>query len=296
MPYLGELSAMMTAVLWSFTSIFFSEASIRVGSLQVNITRLLFATLFLSLTILIMGYSVRLSQTQIFYLSLSGVIGLIFGDTYLFKAYRHIGARLSMLLMSLAPAITSILAYFFLGEVLSFWGIAGVFITLSGITLVVLERNEQPASKYKISRIGIFYGFLGAVGQAVGLIFAKQAFREGDINGFVATFFRIVSSVIIILPFSLALKKYKNPFKVFAKDKKALIFTASGSITGPYLGITCSLIAIAYTKVGIAATLMATVPILMLPMVKYIYKEKLSWKSIVGAFITVGGIAILFLR
>lgn len=296
MQYSGELSALLTAILWSFTSIFFSEASIRVGSFEVNITRLLMAAIFLFVTIVIMGFSVALSTTQIINLSVSGLIGLIFGDTYLFKAYQHIGARLSQLLMASAPAMTALMAYIFLGETFSVWGIAGMFITLAGITMVVMEKNEQPASKYKISRIGILYGFLGALGQAAGLIFAKLAFQEGDINGFVATFVRIFASVIVIVPAGVIFRKYKNPVKVFSKDKKALAFTTAGSIMGPYLGITFSLIAVANTKVGIAATIMSTSPIIMLPMIHYLYKEKLSWKSIAGAFIAVGGVAILFLR
>ncbi|MGE5400292.1 MAG: DMT family transporter [Ignavibacteriales bacterium] len=296
MQYSGELSALLTAILWSFTSIFFSEASIRVGSFEVNITRLLMAAIFLFVTIVIMGFSVALSTTQIINLSVSGLIGLIFGDTYLFKAYQHIGARLSQLLMASAPAMTALMAYIFLGETFSVWGIAGMFITLAGITMVVMEKNEQPASKYKISRIGILYGFLGALGQAAGLIFAKLAFQEGDINGFVATFVRIFASVIVIVPAGIIFRKYKNPVKVFSKDKKALAFTTAGSIMGPYLGITFSLIAVANTKVGIAATIMSTSPIIMLPMIHYLYKEKLSWKSIAGAFIAVGGVAILFLR
>jgi drug/metabolite transporter (DMT)-like permease len=74
------------------------------------------------------------------------------------------------------------------------------------------------------------------------------------------------------------------------------MLTIGGAIFGPYLGITFSLIAIMYTKVGIAATLIATVPILMLPLVRIIYKERLSWHAIVGACVAVGGVAILFLR
>ncbi|MCX6152379.1 MAG: DMT family transporter [Ignavibacteriales bacterium] len=296
MHYIGEISALLTAILWSATSIFFSEASLRAGSLQVNITRLILATIYLAITIPIMNLSLSLSSSQIINLVLSGIIGLIFGDTYLFKAFQHIGPRLSMLVMSLAPAVAAILAYFFLGEDISLLGIFGIIITIAGIAIVVLQREEHPTSKYKISKIGILYAFFGAVGQGVGLIFAKLAFNEGEINSFVAAFFRIFSSVIIMLPIALLTKKYDNPFKVFSKDKIALAFTTAGSICGPYLGITLSLVAISNTSVGIAATIMSIVPILLLPIVRIYYKEKLTWISIVGAFITVGGIAILFLR
>jgi drug/metabolite transporter (DMT)-like permease len=294
MNYLGELSALLTAVLWSGTSLAFSAAAEKIGSLQLNINRMIFASVFLIATISIMGYRFDLSDSQFVNLIISGVIGLVIGDTFLFKSYQMIGARVSMLLMALSPAMSAILAFIFLGETISLLGIIGILITLSGIALVILERNIN--SKYQITMLGIVYGILGAMGQAGGLIFAKFAFNEGHITGFIATFIRVFSSVIIFLPIMLLLKKYKNPYILFNKNKSALGVTLIGTILGPFLGITFSLIAVENTKVGIAATLMSTMPIIMLPMVKYIQKEKLSWRAIVGAVIAVGGVALIFLR
>ena len=295
MPYIGEIAGLLTAVLWSGTSIAFSEASIRVGTIYVNVTRLILAIAFLAFTIIVLGINVSLSSSQFILLAISGFIGLVVGDTFLFNAYRNIGARISMLIMSLAPAIAAILAYFFLGESLSVIGIIGILITIFGIALVVLKREEKSAASYKIDYIGIFYAFMGAVGQAVGLIFAKFALNEGEINSFLANVTRLVSALIILYPLAMMTSRFKNPIKVFMKDRKAFLFTTIGSVLGPFFGITLSLISITYTKIGIASTLMATVPIIMLPMVRYYYKEKLSWMSIFGAFIAVTGIALLFL-
>ena len=294
MLYTGELASLLVAVLWTGTSVSFSEAAIRVGSVHVNIVRMLFAWTYLTLTILVMGFPVSLSSTQILYLAISGLIGLVFGDTFLFKAYQHIGARLSMLIMSLAPPISAFFAYFLLNERLSFIGIFGIIVTLFGISIVILQREERPTSKYKISKIGILYAFFGAIGQGVGLIFAKLAMNIGEINGFVATFYRISTAILVFYPIYVLATKLPNPFKGFQGNKKALTFTIAGSIIGPYLGITFSMIAIANTKVGIASTIMASIPVLMLPVAKYYYKEKLSWKSIIGAVLAVAGIAILF--
>ena len=294
MSYLGELSALLTAVLWSGTSIAFSSAAGKIGSLQLNINRMILASVFLIVTIFLMGYDFNLSNTQFVNLIISGVIGLVIGDSFLFKSFQMIGARISMLLMALSPAMSAILAFIFLNEIITPIGIVGIVITIAGITLVVLERNTN--SKYQVTTLGIVYGILGALGQAGGLIFAKFAFNEGHIAGFVATFIRVFSSVIIFFPIMLMLKKYKNPYKVFRKDKSAFGVTLLGTILGPFLGITFSLIAVENTKVGIAATLMSTMPIIMLPMVKYIYKEKLSWRAITGAVVAVGGVALIFLR
>ena len=286
----------MTAFLWAGTSVAFSGAAVRIGSLQLNINRLFLATLFLLITILLSGASLSLTTSQYIYLSISGIIGLVIGDSFLFRAYQFIGPRHAMLLMSLSPAMTAIIAYFVLGEVVSILGILGMLITIGGIALVVSEKNEVPTSKYKIDKTGIFLGVMGALGQAAGLIFAKYAFNIGEINGFVATFIRIFSSILVFFPLVLLAGKYKNPVKLYMADKKALKLTVMGSIMGPFLGITCSLIAVANTKVGIAATLMSTVPIIMLPVAVFIQKEKLTWRGILGAILAVGGVAILFLH
>jgi drug/metabolite transporter (DMT)-like permease len=137
---------------------------------------------------------------------------------------------------------------------------------------------------------------MGALGQAGGLIIAKFAFQDGEIDKFVATFIRLSSAAVVILPMMLILKKYGNPFPIYKKDGKGLGVILIGTILGPYLGITFSLIAIDNTKVGIAATLMSTMPIIMLPMSKYMFKESLSWRAISGAMLAVLGIAILFVR
>ena len=274
----------------------FAGAIRRIGSVQVNVARLVIAAVMLIATIVAANLSIRLSFGQYAYLSISGCIGLVFGDTFLFKSFHVNGARISMLIMSLAPAISAILAYIILGEMLSAWGIIGIIVTTAGIVLVVVSNQQSDYTKVKLTRIGLLYGFLGALGQGAGLVFARLAFVEGDINGFVATFVRIAASLIVLLPLTLMTGRIKDPVGVFRKDKRALMLTIGGAIFGPYLGITFSLIAIMYTKVGIAATLIATVPILMLPLVRIIYKERLSWHAVVGACVAVGGVAILFLR
>ena len=295
MLYLGELSALITAFLWSGTSFAFSNAAKRIGSLQLNVNRIILATILLFFIIIIANFNYDLSAEQIQYLALSGFVGLVLGDSFLFKSFQLIGARLGMLLMALVPAFSSILALIFLEEHLSLISVTGMTITLFGISIVILERSKSSESIFKTNKLGIFYGVLGALGQASGLVIAKFAFEAGSINGFVATFVRLLSAVVIIFPLALLFRRYKNPIKVYTRDTKALWATLVGTILGPVLGITGSLIAIANAQIGIASTLMSTMPIIMLPIVRFYYKEKLSWKAILGAMVAVVGVAILFL-
>lgn len=293
---IGELSALLTAFLWSITSLLFANAVSRIGSVQLNVSRQIIALIFLSTVIFLFGFDLSLTARQILFLGLSGFVGLIFGDTFLFLAYREIGARISMLIMSLSPAVAAVLAFFLLKEKLSFLTIIGMTVTLSGILLVVYDKNGKQENG--INYLGLFFAFLASVGQGIGLVLAKIAFLESNnsLNGFVATFIRLFASISILLPVSLIMKKFKNPIIVFQKDTKAFLLTVGGSIAGPFLGITFSLIAVSHTKVGIASTIMALPPVIMLPLVKYFYNERLNFRAVVGAFIAVFGVAILFLR
>ncbi|MBI3004124.1 MAG: DMT family transporter [Ignavibacteriales bacterium] len=205
MPLLGELSALLTALLWSGSSIVFAAAIQRIGSVHVNVARLIIAAFLLLATIVLMGLNVRLSWSQIGNLAVSGLIGLVFGDTFLFQSYIYNGARVSMLIMSVAPAISALLAYFLIGEILSLWGILGMLVTIGGIAVVASDRRED--AKHSLTRIGLLYGFFGALGQGAGLIFARLAFDEGEIHGLVATFVRVVPAIFVLYPIAVMTKR-----------------------------------------------------------------------------------------
>lgn len=295
-PFLGEIAGLLTAVCWSGSSLVFSTATRRLGTVLVNIARLVFALVFLVVLILASGLTVSVSSTQILYFGISGVIGLALGDSFLFRSYLHIGPRLSMLVMSIAPAISALCAWLILGEHLSFLGITGIIITVSGVALVVYEPGSAGKMEGSDLAVGLLSAGVAAVSQGVGLTFAKLAFMEGPIDGFVAAALRIASSLVVLLPLVLLFRRLPDPVLAFRNDAKGFWLTVLGSVLGPFIGITLSLLAVQHTKVGIAATLIATVPIIMLPMVHFLYHEHLSPRSILGACIAVLGVAVLFLH
>ncbi len=296
MPFPGEIAALTTALLWSGSSLVFAAATARVGSVAVNVSRLFLAAGYLVVVVLIFQIRSPLSTHQIANLAVSGVIGLAIGDSFLFRAYQEMGPRITMLIMSLSPAIAAVLGYLFLGEGLSFQGIAGMLVTISGISIVVLRRSPSERRAARATVPGTAYALGGATGQAVNLLFAKAAFNEGPIDGFLATLIRIVASLAFLVPAMILARRWSNPLRVFSRDRGALAYTVAGSVLGPFLGIAFSLIAIANTSVAVASTLMATVPILMLPLLRFISNERLTWPAFAGAGAACAGVALLFLR
>lgn len=294
--HFGEIAALITAVFWTITATSFELAGKKVGSLSVNYIRLVIGFVLISLyTTFTRGMFLPLDATSKawFYLSLSGLIGFVIGDMFLFQAYVEIGSRISMLIMALVPPITAFLGYITMGELLTVSNIIGMAITISGIALVVLVRNpEEKALKFSYSAKGISYAFIGALGQSLGLILSKIGM--GDYNPFAATQIRIISGIIGFTIVFFAMKKW-DKLKEALSDKHAMKYISIGSVFGPFLGVSFNLLAIQYTTTGVASTITSIVPVLIIPSSIFILKEKVSPKEIIGAVITVVGVSLLFI-
>ncbi|HAW08678.1 MAG TPA: hypothetical protein DCW42_05855, partial [Bacteroidetes bacterium] len=184
---IGEFSALAAAMFWSFSTIYFTRGVASHGVMQINIDRLFFSAILICLTLLIAGIVPALSLSQIIFLVLSAIAGIVLGDTFLFKAFDEIGPRVAQLIMSFAPPLAAVLAYFFLEESLGLMGVLGIAITTAGVFLVILEHDEN-SNKIKIkNKMGVFWAMLGMIGQAVGLILAKKALNQSEVNPLVAS-------------------------------------------------------------------------------------------------------------
>lgn len=292
----GEIAALLTAVCWSFNSVVFSLAGRRVGSVIVNKFRLWIA--FIALLILHMVlfgtfFPVAAAPREMFYLALSGVIGFIIGDSLLFEAFLLIGPRLAMLLMLLAPIFSAILAWVLLGETLLFWEIIAILVTVGGIGWTVSESQPQGVQQSKHRGLGILLGIGGAVGQAAGLLLSKMG-MAGGLSPISANHIRVTAAALVITAVSLLSGKlHADILKM--KDIKAVLQIGSGALTGPVLGVILSLVAIRYTHIGVASTLMSLSPILLIPVGYFLFKERITLRTVVGTVIALTGAVLLFL-
>ena len=143
--YLGEIAAIITSLCFSITSTLFTLAGQKVGSVVVNRTRLGIAVVFIigAHFLLRIPLPSEIETERLIWLSLSGIIGLVLGDSALFQAFILIGPRISMLLMGLTPVLAAILAWIFLGEQLSELQILGIGLTIGGVLWVIIEHNRE---------------------------------------------------------------------------------------------------------------------------------------------------------
>lgn len=296
LSHLGEVAALACALCWTVTAIAFESAGKKVGSIAVNLIRLILAFALISLYNLItrgMPFPTDASSSAWFWLTFSGLIGFVIGDLFLFQAYVEVGSRISMLIMSTVPPISAITGYIIMGEQITPLGIVGMLVTISGISLVILTKNPGD-KKVKLSHPlrGLICAFIGALGQAFGLVFSK--FGMGTYNPFAATQIRIIAAII---GFSIVITFTKNWSKVLTafKDKSAMKRISVGSLFGPFIGVSLSLVAVQHAPTGIVSTITSITPILLIPVSIAVFKEKILPKEIIGALISLVGVTLLFL-
>jgi drug/metabolite transporter (DMT)-like permease len=299
---LGETAAVLTSCLWTISSVIFTSAGRKIGALSLNAYRTLVAVGFLVVAhaILFRAILPMASNAQWFWMGASGVIGLGIGDSALFAAYVTIGPRRSLLVFALAPIFASIGAYLMLGEIVPTLAIVGIALTLVGIVIVLLER-EQHSGEIRLSKklesLGVFFALIGAVGQGVGLVLAKKGidlYPEMSLNPLSATLMRMILGALSLWMVLLVAGRLPE-LRSALNNSKGMTQTAAAAFLGPFLGVTLSMVAVTYAEAGIAQTLMSLMPVLIIPVVWVLYKQKTSRRGVLGAVIAVIGVSILFI-
>lgn len=301
--YTGELAALATAIFWTVTALAFESAGKKVGSLSVNIIRLSIAFIYLGIfTFFTTGFILPHGATphNWIWLSFSGLIGFVLGDLFLFQAYVVIGARISMLIMSLAPPIAAVAGWFLMDETLSNKGLLGMILTFIGISITILARrtveDEDSSIKtsihFKYPIKGILLALGGAAGQGLGLVLSRYGIQ--DLNPFAATQIRIITGLIgfiIVITYVGFWPRVKSAVLNISAMKRISV----GAFFGPFLGVSFSLLAVKYTTSGIASTIMSIVPVLIIAPSVLFLKEKITLIEIIGAIIAVIGVSLFFI-
>jgi drug/metabolite transporter (DMT)-like permease len=312
----GELAALGTAACWVGTALAFEAAGRRIGSLTVNLLRLPMALVLLAgVAWVLRGQALPTDATPHAWgwLAVSGLVGFTFGDLCLFRAFLVLGPRLSTLVMSMAPPIAALLGWALLGEVLSGRDLMGMGMTVAGVAWAVLERRpaapletvgEAPAAGTALpaprrrpavpapTLAGLLLALGGAAGQGGGLVLSKLGM--GDYSPVASTQIRVLAGFAGYLVLFTAIGWWRRVPKAL-RDGRALGWTAVGSFFGPFLGVTLSLVAVQVISAGVAASLMATTPILIIPVVVLLGRERVGWGGWGGALLAVAGVAVLVL-
>lgn len=299
--WIGETAALGTALCWAFTSVWFSAAGVRVGSLPVNMLRLPIALVWFAAWGLAMRGEVfpfDASAHAWLWLSVSALVGFAFGDLCLFRALVLIGPRLASLLMAAAPPFTALLGWIVLRERMSLVAILGMSLTTMGIVWTLFVRSGPVASDSSAHApghrgsfaLGIVLALGGALGQAAGLVLSKYGMRSDD--PFASSQIRVLVGALAFAVIVTAMRRWPRVVRALS-DRTAMVQLSLGATFGPFLGVALSLLAVQHTDAGIAASLLATAPILVIPLAVRFGGEKVGWSALLGTLFAVLGVVIL---
>jgi len=306
MPYLGEICALLTALCWTGSSMSFAVASRAAGPLGSNQLRLMAGVpVLLAIAWLTTGHfwPVHLPPDRLVLLVLSGLAGLVVGDFGFFHALATIGPRHSSVVMATWP-LFAILIGLPLGESLALGMLLGAVLLMTGVLLVLLRSSEgaswNPGLTRRKSMVGVLGALLGALGQATGVVLARVAMAERpDLPEGVlpldATVVRMVPALLGVMAVSWALRR-GLAFAAVCQNRNALGAALLGAAFGPVAGVWLSMEATHHAPtVGVAAALMATTPIFMMPVSKVVYGARIGLAGVAGTALAVAGAAVLLL-
>ena len=296
------------AFSWTATALLSEMGSKRMGNVTLNFTRMAIALIFSAILFWIVTGSplpAKASTEAYLWMMLSGLVGYVIGDFCLFQCYIIIGSKFGQLFMTLAPITAAIMAWITLGQELRATAMLAMAVTLIGIAITVLGRGDNNHKlSLKLPLNGVLFAIGAAVCQGVGLVLSKIGMDHYEasmatpceewILPFYANVFRCIAGIV---GFALLLAFHEGfgSLRRNIADRTSMTVATLTTIFGPFVGVGCSLLAVQYTSAGIASTLMALTPIIIILPAWWLFKQPITMKSVIGALISVAGVSLFFL-
>ncbi len=293
---LHELAALGTAICWATTGLISADAVRALGAFHFNLIRQVFVTLILAVIVLTAGVWAGPTTTTILILAASGVIGILIGDTLNFAAVGRLGPRRAGAIFALNAPMAAVMGWIVLGEALPWQAILGIGLTAGGVATAILGRPHINAHRLESLQgtliIGLLFGLGAAFGQAAGSLIARPVMTEG-MDPYLASLFRVGASGLTM---GILAATPLSPPKPIAITRHAMILTLATAIIGLLIGMTLFLYALQGSQTGIIATLSATSPVIILPLLWLRTGQQPTLTSFLGAALAVAGLALIFTR
>lgn len=312
--YKGELISIAVALSWTACAMFAEVASKRLGSLPFNVVRMSMSLVMLAGVMWWftgVPYPAGADGPTWLWLSLSGLVGYVLGDFCLFNSYILIGSRYGQLLMTLAPPAAAIFGWMLLGQSMTWIAVLGMAVTLLGIGIAIYRPKKASEASGRLPLKGVLFGIGAGIGQGVGLVLSAKGlihytklietsgieFAHGGSTDVVLPFASTaIRAITGLLGFTLwtVLNGEASRIGSAFRDRRAMLFALGATITGPFIGVSLSLMATLYTSIGIAQTIMAMTPVLIIVPTYLCFHQRILWREVVGAVISVCGVALFF--
>jgi len=294
------LAAALTSCFFALSALSGSRAAALVGPVNANFIRLSLAAFLLSVYAFTFGQGFHGPGLSVFLIS--GLVGFGLGDIALFQAYERIGSRRTILLVQcLAVPFAALTEWFWLGTQISLQQIMWITLILAGVSLVMIRRQESIVAN-SVLWPGIGFGVLAALGQGWGAVLSRKAISLNqaagfELDGWTAAFQRIMAGLVVAAFFYVwfrckrrSLQQSRLAHLPPEARLRALLFCFANGLAGPVLGVGCYQWALTTAPSGIVLAIVATTPIVVLPLAWLLEGDKPTWLSVSGSLLAISAV------
>lgn len=285
---LGALAALGSAATWAVTSLLVRRlmppyTSVGVGAIRSCVG----GALLLGMILLLHGPAPLLAipSGSLALLVVSIVAAICVGDTAFFESTRRLGLARGMSISTTYPLVAAVLAATLLDEPLTARVAIGALLTLAGVLLIVVRRHEPG-----IARDGWWLGVAGAViasvAWGVSAVALKPALREVDAVTAQAVRLPIAGALLLATPWARGTVSRLRGERTGLRSLVVLGLLTSASSVMFVVGLK-------HAGVAVGSALAATAPMFAIPLGLVFLRERLTAAPLVGAAVTIAGIAVL---
>ncbi|GAA0856675.1 DMT family transporter [Aliiglaciecola litoralis] len=286
---IGEIAALTTALCWAVAARMFRVLGRSFSPLLLNMWKGVAAIAILLLVTQFILPPVLVDSNTLYWLLLSGVIGIGLGDTFFFQALNKIGDSQSILVAeTLAPLFTALLAMAWISEWLTWQQWCGAALVLFSVDVIIKIQRRNELNVFDLS--GYVYAGLAALCQAIGAVISRDILTTVEIDAFNASQIRLIGGLVIIVLLMLVTKQKWLP--TTTNPKRTWLFFLGATVIGTFAALYLQMVALTYSKAAIVQTLFATSVILSLVVAK-VLGEKVQSKTLIWSVLALLGVAIL---
>lgn len=286
----GASAALASALCWAVAAVLFRQAGRSIRPLALNFGKGIVAAVCLSLLLIVEPWQPA-DYSSWLWLGVSGLLGIVLGDTLYFHTLQRLGARYTLLLGTLIPVVVAFMSRVSFNEQLPILSILGLGLTIVGVTAVLWQASaKQSSPEHWLT--GVLIGACFVFSEAGGILLSKLGVVE--LPAIQATLMRQAVALAALTFWGLAATQL-IPWtrSVLAPGVSTLFFLAA--FIGAFLGTYLSILALKLTYTAVAAALNSTSPLFVLPLAAWWLKEKMHLSSIAGTTVAVAGIIVYFL-
>lgn len=296
-PVVSMTEAFVATGLFAISIVCASRSTRALGGIKANVIRISISTLLLGLWAFTLGGGFDGPARWLFFVS--GCVGYGVGDMALYLALPTLGSRLSMVLVHcLAAPFAALSEWIWLGTRLGGVELGAAALILGGVAVALAPEKGAPAHGKDLVN-GIMLGVLAAVSQGIGAVLSRKAFAlaraEGwNMDGGTAAFQRILGGFLITMVATWVLTRYQSNWgRAQSRDEKGLDrvwpWVLGNCLAGPILGVSFFQWALKSTASGIVLPIVATTPILVIPLARWLEGDRPSRRSLAGGVVAVVG-------